>query len=343
MMIGLVFASLATASVDLQATADDAATETPVVEVYSAPRPISVSHPIYPSKLVHRQAEGWVHLHFMVDSSGQPYEIAVTESTGIEEFDRAAVEATAKSRFAPAQRAGKPIDAGLSHKIVFYLSDPSTSAKRSFIRGYKRLMAAIQQGDRALADQMVTNLVVENLYEDAYAGLAAYAYARQWGSRTDQIAGLRRAMAEEDLPRYLPRKQHAAALRNLLSLELETNDFAAAYLTLQRIQKGHVSEAERPEFQRIAERIEAIQSDDTSFVHEGEFGPTSSWFLWLLKNRFRIIVDAGAIAELKLRCDRRYVMFRYDPELEYKVEDKDGLCNLELIGDPGTRFRLIQS
>jgi hypothetical protein len=43
-----------------------------------------------------------------------------------------------------------------------------------------------------------------------------------------------------------------------------------------------------------------------------------------------------------LRCDRQYVSFAYDPALYYRI-DQHGNCRLQLIGEPGTRFELIQS
>lgn len=343
LVIGMVAAYLAAPGVSAS-EADRAAPADPrALELYTPPRLISQLPPQYPRGEQFAGREGWVGLRFMVDTEGKPYEIAVTESTGIEAFERAAVEAVQAWRFEPAQFDGVPLDASVTRKITFQFDQPSTGARAEFVKNYKRLTTAIERGDRAAADQYLAQLEVTNLYEDAYLGLAGYFYAAAWGSRTERIAALRRAVAEEDDARYLPLEPYQAALRELLKLQLESNDMAAAYLTLQRIRKGDVSDAERQELERIAALIEALRSDERSFVHEGEFGASSSWFLWLLKSRFRIVVDSGGITEIKLRCDRGYVMFRYDPELEYRVEHKGGLCSMELIGDPGTRFRLVQS
>ena len=63
----------------------------------------------------------------------------------------------------------------------------------------------------------------------------------------------------------------------------------------------------------------------------------------MLKRRFRVQVASGRLSEIKLRCERNYLFFPYNPELEYKVEARSGRCSIELVGDPGTKFQLIQS
>jgi len=75
------------------------------------------------------------------------------------------------------------------------------------------------------------------------------------------------------------------------------------------------------------------------------FGQLSEgkWYLHLFKRHFRAVVSEGYIAQVKLRCDKGYVTFAFDPTLQYHVPDKDGDCSIELEGAPGTRFKLIQS
>jgi hypothetical protein len=58
---------------------------------------------------------------------------------------------------------------------------------------------------------------------------------------------------------------------------------------------------------------------------------------------FEIAVSSGRVSEIKLRCERQYVFFRYEPGVQYKVDGAGGTCGIELVGDPGTAFELIQS
>lgn len=50
----------------------------------------------------------------------------------------------------------------------------------------------------------------------------------------------------------------------------------------------------------------------------------------------------GEMAEIKLRCDKKYVFFHYYPEISYRTPQEYGDCQMELVGNPGTRFNLIQ-
>jgi hypothetical protein len=74
----------------------------------------------------------------------------------------------------------------------------------------------------------------------------------------------------------------------------------------------------------------------------GEIITGTSWNYELLKRRFQIEVASGKVAEIKLRCDRQYVFFQFDPKLQYTIGGNDRSCSMEVVGDPGTKFRLTQ-
>ncbi len=70
--------------------------------------------------------------------------------------------------------------------------------------------------------------------------------------------------------------------------------------------------------------------------------PEGTWYIHLFKRHFQAQVSQGHIAEVKLRCEKHYVFFAFDPTLRYEVAGKDGDCSMQLLGDPGTRFKLLQ-
>ena len=74
----------------------------------------------------------------------------------------------------------------------------------------------------------------------------------------------------------------------------------------------------------------------------GEISTGTSWYHALLKNKFQLEVASGAIAEVKLRCSRQYLSFRFDPKLQYTISGRHCGCWMELVGQPGTQFRLTQ-
>ena len=69
----------------------------------------------------------------------------------------------------------------------------------------------------------------------------------------------------------------------------------------------------------------------------------TTWHGALFKHRFGITVTSGAVSEIKLRCEKRYLFFKYETGLSYSVSVKSGPCSIEILGTPGTTFELIQS
>jgi hypothetical protein len=56
-----------------------------------------------------------------------------------------------------------------------------------------------------------------------------------------------------------------------------------------------------------------------------------------------IVVASGEDAEIKSRCQKSFVFCRYQPREQYTVESRHGSCAIEVVGNPGTKFELIQS
>jgi hypothetical protein len=62
-----------------------------------------------------------------------------------------------------------------------------------------------------------------------------------------------------------------------------------------------------------------------------------------LKKRFSILVTSGNIHEIKLRCEAKFALIPYTTDLNYTIPADYGSCHMELIGDSGTAFAVIQS
>ena len=142
----------------------------------------------------------------MVDTSGRPYEIVVTESAGDDAFHRASVRALEKSIFEPARIDGQPVDAG--HYLVYHFEVEGGVGLRSrFVSLHKLLMNTIEKGDREKADKRLSYLAAEkslNLSEDAYLHVAKYSYYAKWGDEEQQLKALDRAVGHWTAEARLP-------------------------------------------------------------------------------------------------------------------------------------------
>lgn len=312
------------------------------LDVYSGPRSIEFKAPRYPKSRQLRLREGWVQLNLMVDTEGRPYEIAVTDSTGDEAFEQSAIEAMEASTFEPASMNGEPIDAGYNVKVRFALEGGDQSARPAFAHAYRRVMDAVGKGDRRSAEALLAELDVRNLYEDAHYHLARYAYLEAWGSPSEQLAAIKRAIAHESDATYLPDEMFTRALQSKFALQLQVQDFGGALQTWGTLRTRDLSDPVRQSLEGAIAEIKRLKSDDRAFSVTGRIANGTSWYFALLKKRFQIDKVNGAVAEIKLRCDTDFVFFRHDPQMRYSVADRFGDCRLEVVGDPGTTFRLVQ-
>lgn len=54
-------------------------------------------------------------------------------------------------------------------------------------------------------------------------------------------------------------------------------------------------------------------------------------------------MESGNVTEIKLRCQKQYLAFKFDPDLRYDIEGKNGNCSIEVLGSHDTRSGFVQS
>jgi hypothetical protein len=283
----------------------------------------------------------------MVGPAGKAYEGMILQSSGDKKFEQEVLQSVDTWQFAPATLDGKPIDSVFETKMHNASSSiPRNSMTASmtskFATIYYDLLGVIEAGDRAAADRAMAKLQPGNLYEDAYLGLAQFTYAEKWGNEAEQIAGLKRAIAFEKEATYLLPPHFLNAVTALLPLQANARDFTGALHTWDVLRELQSDQEALMKLKAVVAQVEAFRRDRQPFNVNGEL-VDGSWDINLFRSEFGVVVSAGYISELKLRCERKFAVLIFDAKNSYKVPDKFGKCRLQLIGDPGTKFRLIQS
>jgi len=311
-------------------------------DVFQEPRPKQIAKPSYPEHENLQRIEGWVSLGFMVDPQGKPFEVTVLRSTGNKTFENLAVKAIEQSTFEPGSLNGQPIES--SYELKFQFTNENITAPGAtpgFIHRYESLQRAIKANNQATAEASLKELKIANLYEDAYFGIATYSYASKWGDDSQQLEGLRRAIAGEDRARYLPKELFSEVLRACLDLELKMHFYAEALTTWKRLQKSGIDPATAAQYKPVIAQLQTLRSDNSGYDVYGVL-EDGSWKVHLFKRRFRTLISTGYISQAKLRCEKRFALFPIEPKVDYQVPRDYGSCLIEFEGAPGTRFVLAQ-
>ena len=125
-------------------------------------------------------------------------------------------------------------------------------------------------------------------------------------------------------------------------LLVKTQDFGRAMQTFETLTEYALGEDVLEPLRVVVGELETLRHDDRGYSVPGDFGDRFVWSYQLFKDEFFLADVEGQIEEIKLRCARKYVFLRFDPDLQYKIEREYLPCHLQLVGDPGTTFRLIQ-
>lgn len=306
---------------------------------FTPPRPTRSPRPDYPEGEVGSGKEGWVHLDFMIDPRGRPYEIVVTDSMGGTPFETSAIAAVEKSTFQPARLGGKPVHSLFTVHIPIYRGSRAKVASKRFESVYRDLAKAIDAGDKAAADDEVTKLKPETLCEYALEGVVLYGYHLKWGTESQQRNDLRRALAFDPLSN-LDKRTLLLAVQELIKLDLKRNDLseALALWTMLRV-AGWADEVRA--LKPAMDKAEALSKSDQPISLVAEITKGTSWIHLLPRRRFELAVHSGRLSGFKLRCETEFGVYRHQPGMTYMTGEEARRCKIEVTGEEGTRFDLI--
>jgi TonB family protein len=312
------------------------------IEVFKAPAMRHWAGASYPHTELGNENEGWVHLSMKIDPAGKPYEVTVVDSLGGAPFERAAIAAAQRSTYEPATHGNSPVHSGYDLKMRFAIRDLAKGADPGFVDNYRRLVKAIQDGDRERSDKLLQYLPATNLYEDAYRNFALYLYYVNWGNDEQRLAALNGALACEGEDPYLDKSTYSSALQAMLVMQIERRRLGDAMETW-RVLSRIAPETQLDPLRPVMERITQLQKGHQLIRTPGEIIKGTSWFTKMFRRQFEIVVLSGEVSEIKLRCEKSYVFFRHEAGLRYTVSERDGQCSMQVIGDPGTKFELRQT
>lgn len=310
------------------------------LETFEGPRPLPVKDFYFPESERNRGNDGWVNLSMMISPEGKPFEIIVTESSGNAVLEAASIKQAQKWRFTPAKLNGQPIESAHEMKTTYRVSNSRIS--KGFSVAYDGFTKSLDMMSKDEAISRLGELKPKNLFEDTFFGLANYYFAAKWDTEATQLYWIKRAIAKEKTAIYMTDETFLLALRTQFRLQAKLLDLQGAIDTWNLIKGLTKDPSVLDPLGPTVAQIESLRADSRAYSVNGTIG-SESWELGLLKRHFSINVAEGQISQIKLRCEKKYIYFDYNPELQYNVAASAGQCSIQLVGDPGTRFELIQS
>ena len=154
-------------------------------------RPIDRKPAVYPRRAQQRGQEGWVDVSYVVQPDGTVTDPIVDDSSGIREFENAAIKAVKQWKFEPATVNGKPVEQCHTRtRLTFAFDDHQLVATRNFIRRLKRAQKQIEEGDLEAANSSIDETMERGEW-------TLYEYARLWFLKAQVAQGLAALLARE--------------------------------------------------------------------------------------------------------------------------------------------------
>ena len=148
---------------------------------------------------------------------------------------------------------------------------------------------------------------------------------------------------DNETPDYMDENLLSNLLWSKLELQLQLGHYRESLRTIKMIEKlGELDESQEAILRQYRNSIEELHATDRSYSVDGMLDKDGKWKYVLLRNQFAVTDVNGLINEFQLYCQRDLVRFKFEPELEYRLDGTNGTCSLWTVGKPNTEFKLLQ-
>jgi hypothetical protein len=128
-----------------------------------------------------------------------------------------------------------------------------------------------------------------------------------------------------------------------MNLQVQRHDYYEALQMWQQLRSSRIDPEIRAKLEKIVAQIHSLRTTPASYAMSGTIPESGAWSVQLFKRSFHAAAASGVISDVKLRCQKGFVSFAFNPDLLYTVAEKYGQCRLSLEGTPGTELTLTQS
>ncbi len=304
---------------------------------------------LYPTQALSYRRGGMVAITYMVDKNGNAFAPFVTHSSD-SVFEGPALKAVLKTKHRPATLNGQRIESLCGINIKFMLAGQDEVVSKNF---YREFMRATRELDKPAPKQARLRSNIHAMEKSSPLTPHAlwklhyikFAYAKEFESQTEQLDALQKMLLFEDFSgdeaKLANDDERATLQRAIFSIEAQRMRLPEALSAYNQLTKftDNIPESIEETRTRILQTL-ASNSGILSPIHIKERGYD---FLKAPapKKKFNFQIEQGSMSTVKLRCEKKYVELDISPNLEYRVPDSWGECQLQIIGEPETSGSIL--
>lgn len=308
----------------------------------------SIRRLYYPGGELAMARSGRVLISMVVDAKGNVIEPMV-EQANSDRFIESALKRVSDAKYQPARLNGEPVASWQRFTARFDISadsNPRRTSSKLFMKHFNRFNdeAARNQPDQETLQKLLTKMAGARHGDSEIQellSLARYRYAEKFESEQAQIHALREMLLSND--RRLAQLDSNPADIPLIRLLLK-NKLLIQALEAYESAKTKYSDQELELitglFEGDMKSIRQMLAGNNLYQRPIDIGPTGYTFLTLVKSKFALSGHEGLVTHYKLRCMHHFQEMSFVGEFE--IPREWGVCQLQIIGDPGTKGTLSQ-
>lgn len=181
------------------------------------------NNPVFPPSELKVGHEGWVIVQYSIETDGSVSNVLVTDSSGSQAFEKAALDAVGDWQFETGDARTKKV------QIQFVFERPRPQVSKTFYRKLRQVHEAIELGELDAASGAIRSLRQSdsiNVFENAYLLVAEGRIAEREQDLDGQLSYFRRAALSQG--RWLGSSDYLKLLHGMTILELQLGEYEAA-------------------------------------------------------------------------------------------------------------------
>ncbi len=309
----------------------------------------------YPNIARVHNNDGWAYYTFNIGTDGRAHDFSILESNGLTSLNEALRESIESSVYEPARYNGVAVtEQSLVGRAVFMLEGKPGAARKPFMRNYRKIQSALQDGELDAAWLQLEELSAKtglSLYEELYRQSLYVMYYGLTGDKDREYLHATRVLdfyAEEGDKSLLEEADYFVPFLVLVyQYEMAAMMLGHASLSAQWLEQMAPGTDLAAEMRAHSERVSA-RVENQEFWTRGKLltpiygGDRSTWTTRLLRREIELRDVSGQIEDVLLYCERGVKRLSYTVGQGWIVPASWGHCNLYVTGVSGATFVIAE-